>query len=70
MNRIPVTSSNIESIGYDPQQRILEVEFKDGSVYQYDRVPATVYRDLMAAESHGTYLANYIRYQYSYRKIR
>ena len=70
MLRIPVSSSNLKSVGYDPDRRILEVEFNNGDVYQYDRVPASVYRDLMSAGSHGTYFSAYVRYNYSYRKIR
>ena len=31
MDRTYVSSSNIASIGYDPMQRILEVEFLNGS---------------------------------------
>ena len=61
MQRTPVTSSNIASIGYDPDEKVLEVEFLDGSVYQYHGVPETHYRNLMVASSHGTYLDTYIK---------
>lgn len=43
MNRTSVTSSNIASIGYDPSSLTLEVEFTDGSIYQYFDVPEAVY---------------------------
>ena len=33
MDRTYVSSSNIASIGYDPMQMILEVEFLNGSIY-------------------------------------
>jgi hypothetical protein len=35
VNRLPVSSSNLASVGYAPELRILEVEFLDRSVYQY-----------------------------------
>ena len=35
MDRKQVNSSNIQSIGYDVQSAILEVEFTSGDVYQY-----------------------------------
>ena len=54
MQRQPVSSSNIESIGYDPAAQILEVAFLNHTVYQYFNVPQHVYEELMAAGSHGT----------------
>ena len=53
IERIPVESSNIESIGYSGY--ILEVEFQGGSVYRYPEVPIEVYKELMEADSHGSY---------------
>jgi len=49
--RQPVKSSAIAKIGYSKGRHILEVEFVNGAVYRYLDVPATVYRDLMSAES-------------------
>ena len=48
MNRQPVQSSNLASIGYDSDQMVLEVEFKSGKVYQYHGIPFYVYSDLMS----------------------
>jgi hypothetical protein len=61
MDRTPVTSSTIASIGYDPAQEVLEVEFLDGSVYHYFGVPEILYRGLMAASSHGSYLDAHVK---------
>lgn len=61
MERQYVTSSNILSIGYDPDNMILEVEFTTGAVYQYYDVPQSIYDGLMAADSHGTYLSAYVK---------
>jgi hypothetical protein len=70
MNRISVSSSNISSIGYDPTTQVLEVEFNDGSIYQYDGVPQSVYDDFINASSHGQYLHQHIKDVYPHRKIR
>ena len=35
MERQYVSSSNIASIGYDPDNQVLEIEFLSGAVYQY-----------------------------------
>jgi hypothetical protein len=69
MNRISVSSSNIASIGYDPVAHVLEIEFNDGSIYQYENVPQSEYDGLMSAASHGQYLDQHIKGVYSYRKI-
>lgn len=76
MNRTPVESSNIQSIGYDPETRILEVEFgklrlEDPSnrIYVYRDVPAEVHEALMEDISHGGYLNEHIAYDFPYELI-
>jgi hypothetical protein len=69
MQRQPVNSSNIASIGYDQATQILEVEFLNSTVYQYFNVPLPVYEGLMGAGSHGTYLNAHIKGQYQYHKV-
>lgn len=71
MDRNSVSSSNLASVGYDETQNILEVEFLDGSVYQYFGVPPHIYEGLMSASSHGTFLSQYIKKGgYEYKKIK
>ena len=70
MPRRPVQSGSIASIGYAAQTQTLEVEFKNGSVYQYFGVPAAIYQGLMTAESHGHYLDRYVKKGgYRYREM-
>jgi len=69
MIRTPVTSSNIMSVGYDVRTLTLEVEFNNGTVYQYFDVPETVYLELMQASSVGKYLHANIKNVYRYVKI-
>jgi hypothetical protein len=57
MQRISVDSSSIATIGYDPEQRIMELEFRQTrEVYQYFDVPPEEHEAFMQAESKGTYL--------------
>ncbi len=49
VERTPVHSSALRSVGNDQEQRVLEIEFTSGAVYQYFDVPPEVYRGLMAA---------------------
>lgn len=61
MRRDPVSSSNIMSAGYDAPSETLEVEFKDGAVYQYFNVGSTMYEAFMQASSKGQYFNAYIK---------
>ena len=69
MERQPVTSSNIRSIGYDASTFTLEVEFHNGRVYQYSGVPESAYVGLVQAASHGSYFHQHIRDRYSYVEV-
>lgn len=69
MRRQPASSSNLKSVGYDPGGRVLEIEFQDGGVYQYDNVPKEVYVALMEASSHGSFFHRNISNNYPYRKV-
>lgn len=69
VDRIPVSSTNLRSVGYDPEELLLEVEFLDGAVYQYFSVPTAVYQDLMAAGSKGSFFAEHVRNRYRYRRL-
>ncbi|MHB0922570.1 MAG: KTSC domain-containing protein [Bellilinea sp.] len=70
MERVPVSSSNLHSVGYDSASQILEIEFNTGSIYQYLNVPSSIYHGLMSASSHGQYFSQYIRNVFRYRQIR
>jgi hypothetical protein len=68
MERTPVESSNLFSVGYDAGTSTLEIEFRSGGVYQYFGVPAGVCEGLMMAPSKGRYFDQYIKkagYPYS-----
>lgn len=69
MERTPVSSSNIASVGYDPESATLEVEFHDGSIYQYFDVPAHVAEGLVTTSSVGSYLAAHIKGVYRYARV-
>ena len=70
MNRTPVSSSNLRSVGYDSEQSTLEIEFHGGRIYRYYGVPSRIYQGLMNAASHGSYHHQHIRDRYRYKQIR
>ena len=73
MNRKPVISSNLSSVGYDAETHTLEVEFNDGIIYLFSNVSPTLHNELMNADSHGKYFARNIRKYpniYPYKRIK
>jgi uncharacterized protein len=69
MIREPVGSSNVASIGYDAPSETLEVEFTNGSIYQYFNIPSGLYDQLMSASSKGQFLNVYIKNAYPYSRV-
>jgi hypothetical protein len=60
MKLTTVESSMIHAVGYDSKTRTLEVVFNSGGTYIYEKVPPKVYKELMAAESKGSYMRDLI----------
>lgn len=69
---VPVESSNIAAAGYTPgpdgKPGNLYVDFKTGSRYVYEDVPAEEVAALLAAESPGQYHARRIKGVYGFHK--
>lgn len=68
MKRHPVSSSLLETVGYDPETETLEIELENGCVYQYRDVTESTYNELLEADSIGRYFNRYIR-NLSYTRI-
>ena len=69
MDRQPVDSSNLSSVGYDADAETLEVEFHDGSVYQYFGVPSATHQSLLQAPSVGSYFNSHVRDSFDHRRL-
>ena len=61
MHRERVSSEALCSVGYDPDGRVLEIEFNGGRVYRYFDVPQSLYAGLMTSPSLGEFFATAIR---------
>lgn len=70
MDFIPVRSTNLEAIGYDPETETMGVRFVDGSAYEYTGVPQKVYDHVRRAPSVGKVFANLIKGNYDTRRVR
>jgi KTSC domain len=61
VERMPVSSTSVASIGYDGDSRVLEVEFLNGRVYQYVNVPPATHAELMESGSKGRFINQFIK---------
>lgn len=66
MQRQAVISSRIKSVGHTND--VLEVEFKDGAVYQYDNVSQAEYQAFVSSSSLGSALSALDK-KHTYRKV-
>jgi hypothetical protein len=68
IERQPVVSSDVASIGYDETAQTLEIEFKATGVYRYFSVPKLVFDELMATPSPGKFFLQHIKGKYAWEK--
>lgn len=69
LDMIQVSSSNVESIGYDEVNQILYIRFLNGSTYIYKGVSKYEFDGLLNAPSIGSYLHRNIKNSYPYERI-
>ncbi len=69
MQRQHVSSSNIDSIGYDAGLGVLEIEFLDGGIYRYYNVPESIYVGIMNAPSCGRYFHQRVKDVFNSTKV-
>jgi len=67
----PVVSSNIHSAGYDNKSKVLEIKFKNGSLYRYNGVSKTMYEGIFQADSPGGFVQRWIvKGKYKVNKVK
>lgn len=64
-----VSSSNVDSLGYDEQNQVAYVRFLNGSLYIYKGVPEHEFNALLNAPSIGSYLHRNFKNVYPYERI-
>jgi len=67
---IAMPSSVIAHMDYDPARKILKVIFVSGSVYEYKKVPADLFRQMKQSGSKGSFLNTKIKGRYSFQKVK
>ena len=69
MLHVLVESTTLASAGHDASSAVLELQFRNGAVYQYFSVPRGVFQSLLRAASKGGFFNQNIRGRYSYKLI-
>jgi len=70
MKRTAVSSSMVKSIGYDKISKTVEVEFSNGSIGQYLNVPAEKHKEFLNADSHGKFVHQELKPNFTFQKIK
>ena len=65
-----VDSSMVYAVGYDRDSKTLEVVFRRGGIWAYEKVPEKEYRAMMKAGSIGSYMRDCIIGLYPESEIR
>jgi hypothetical protein len=69
MERTPVSSSALVSVGYDARTLELELEFRGGRVYRYRGVPSDVHQFLLRTPDQGSYVNRVIARAFAYSEV-
>jgi hypothetical protein len=74
MERTPVKSSNVASIGYHEPTKKMEVEFhgksgKPNMIYVHYGIEPQMHADFMAADSIGSFYNQNIRGKFNYKRL-
>ncbi|RYU90806.1 KTSC domain-containing protein [Mucilaginibacter terrigena] len=69
MRRQAVQSSALKSIGYNTEKFILELEFREGGVWQYFKFKPGAYKKFTSSESLGNFFVTKIKGKYREEKV-
>ncbi len=66
---LPINSSIAEAIGYDEEEQILQIEFNNGSVYQYYDVESETWEYFQKSPSKGLFYNSEIKGYYESDRV-
>jgi hypothetical protein len=64
-----VQSSNLVRTEYDTETKLLVVEFKNGTKYEYENIPHQLYTQFRGAPSQGSFFSSKIAKAHKYKKL-
>jgi hypothetical protein len=69
ISMVPVKSTMANAVGYDSEQKLLQVEFVNGTTYQYSDVEPETWKSLQEAPSTGKFYNAAIKGHYTCKKL-
>lgn len=69
MERVRVQSESLKSVGYDAMTSTLEVQFRNGGIFQYFYVPHFIFSRLLETAAKANYFQNRVRHQFKFRRL-
>jgi hypothetical protein len=70
IERKPIRRGGIKSAGYDRANRVLEIEFDNGSVIQHTAVGEEIARRFLASSAPASVYKDTIQEEYTIRRIK
>jgi hypothetical protein len=70
IERKPIRRGGIKSAGYDRSNRVLEIEFDDGSVIQHTAVGEEIARRFLASSAPASVYKDTIQEEFTIRRVR
>ena len=67
--RVLLVSTALTAISFSPETNVLEVEFRNGLIYEYLGVSSDLFKQLLAAPSKGAFLVRFIRNRFPCRRV-
>jgi hypothetical protein len=72
MELVPIQSTNLRAIGYEPDTMLMQIQFSNGSLYSYQNVEPETYQALVTSPDPGKFFAEIIkpqRYKYVFTRV-
>jgi hypothetical protein len=66
---LPIESSMAKAVGYDSDEEVLQVEFRNGEIYQYQDVDDSTWDGLYKTDSIGKFFNQKIKGKYQYQHL-
>lgn len=66
---LPVSSSNVEAIGFDKDERAIYVRFLSGGLYRYLDCDEKLYSSMLEALSMGRFVNKYLKSSKTFEKL-
>lgn len=67
---IDISSSNLKSASYNTETEVLTITFNNGSIYDYNKVPWTIFTKLRMSDSQGKFFNTEISKKFKYTKVK